>query len=147
VDACSVPWHARSTTSTRARSWGAPQALPPLSSAIRNYFERVRALHVYGVLEYEFFSAPCDLTLLAIEAALRVRFVEHYSRRIPVVARASKVPLARGAISIVTTRGASRGCSRGHGGKGCCRAGARALLIKHSQEEKVALQFGRRGSQ
>jgi len=42
------------------------------------------------VLEYEFFSAACDLTLFTIEAALRVRFVEHYSRRIPVVARASK---------------------------------------------------------
>ena len=58
---------------------------------IRNYFERIRKLHLHGVLEYMFFSAAHELRLLAIEAALRVRFVEHYSGRIPVIAKGRKV--------------------------------------------------------
>ena len=129
------------------------------------------------MLEYEFFSAACDLTLFAIEAALRVRFVQHYSRRIPVVARASKVPLARSA-----TRGAratlladsfeevwrmARYWELGPSPSGETMRlpsaleglltwarregmlpGRRTRFVDwHSQEKKVALQFGRRGSQ
>jgi hypothetical protein len=54
---------------------------------IRDYWERVRLLHQHGVLEYEFFSAAADLALLALEGALRRRFVDFYDGRIPVVRR------------------------------------------------------------
>lgn len=54
---------------------------------IRDYWERVRLLHQHGVLEYEFFSAAADVALLALEGALRRRFVDFYDGRIPVVSR------------------------------------------------------------
>jgi hypothetical protein len=54
---------------------------------IRDYWERVRLLHQHGVLEYEFFSAAADLALLALEGALRRRFVDFYDGRIPVIRR------------------------------------------------------------
>ena len=54
---------------------------------IRSYWERVLLLHRHGVLEYEFFSAAADLSLLALEGALRRRFVDFYSGRVPVVGR------------------------------------------------------------
>jgi hypothetical protein len=59
------------------------------------------------VLEYEFFSAAHDLRLLAIEAALRVRFVEHYSGRIPIIAKGRKVSNAPAVTPAVTTKGAA----------------------------------------
>jgi hypothetical protein len=43
------------------------------------------------VLEYEFFSAASDLSLLVIEGALRVRFLEFYEGRVPVVGRRKKL--------------------------------------------------------
>src|SRR5439155_12046374 len=52
---------------------------------VRDNFERARKLHLYGVLEYEFFTAAANYSLLALEGALRVRFVSHYSGGIPVV--------------------------------------------------------------
>jgi hypothetical protein len=73
---------------------------------IRDYFERIRNLHLYGVLEYGFFSAAGDLRLFAIEAALRVRFVGYYSGHIPAVARGKKVAGAADGLAAVTTRGA-----------------------------------------
>lgn len=54
---------------------------------LRDYWERVRLLHQHGVLEYEFFSAAADLALLALEGALRRRFVDFYAGRVPVVRR------------------------------------------------------------
>jgi hypothetical protein len=51
---------------------------------IRENFERARKLHIYGVLEYEFFTAAPEYALLVLEAALRVRFVSYYDHRIPV---------------------------------------------------------------
>jgi hypothetical protein len=56
-------------------------------AGIRDYWDRVRLLHQHGVLEYEFFSAAADLALLALEGALRRRFVDFYDGRIPVVRR------------------------------------------------------------
>ena len=54
---------------------------------VRNYWERVLLLHQYGVLEYEFFSAAAELALLALEGALRRRFVDFSSGRVPFVGR------------------------------------------------------------
>jgi hypothetical protein len=54
---------------------------------LRDYWERVRLLHQHGVLEYEFFSAAADLALLALEGALRRRFVDFYAGRMPVIGK------------------------------------------------------------
>lgn len=51
---------------------------------IRENFERARRLHLYGVLEYEFFTAAPEYALLVLEAALRVRFISYYDHQIPV---------------------------------------------------------------
>jgi hypothetical protein len=51
---------------------------------VRENFERARKLHLYGVLEYEFFTAAPEYALLVLEAALRVRFVSYYDHEIPV---------------------------------------------------------------
>ncbi len=52
---------------------------------VRNNFERARKLHLYGVLEYEFFTAAGDYALLVLEGALRVRFLAFYSDGVPLV--------------------------------------------------------------
>lgn len=51
---------------------------------VRDNFERARKLHLYGVLEYEFFTAAADYALLVLEGALRVRFLSYYSGGTPV---------------------------------------------------------------
>jgi hypothetical protein len=51
---------------------------------VRENFERARKLHLYGVLEYEFFTAAPEYALLVLEAALRVRFISYYDHEIPV---------------------------------------------------------------
>jgi hypothetical protein len=68
---------------------------------IRAYWERVRLLHQHGVLEYEFFSGAADLALLALEGALRRRFVDFYEGRIPVVSRRRPT---RGAEAVLLAR-------------------------------------------
>lgn len=52
---------------------------------VRDNFERARKLHLYGVLEYEFFTAASDYALLVLEGALRVRFLAYYTDGIPVL--------------------------------------------------------------
>jgi hypothetical protein len=52
---------------------------------VRENFERARKLHLYGVLEYEFFTAASDYALLVLEGALRVRFLTYYDDGIPVL--------------------------------------------------------------
>jgi len=90
-------------TTLRFSPWGFGGRLEPSSSArflsesltyaalvdavpeeLRLNFERVRKLFLYGLLEYEFFSAAYDLAHLALEGALRHRFATYYEGRIPV---------------------------------------------------------------
>jgi hypothetical protein len=52
---------------------------------VRNNFERARKLHLYGVLEYDFFTAAGDYAVLVLEGALRSRFLVFYSDGIPLV--------------------------------------------------------------
>ena len=52
--------------------------------AVRENFERARKLHLYGILEYEFFTAASDYAPLVLEGALRLRFLSHYENQIPV---------------------------------------------------------------
>jgi hypothetical protein len=54
------------------------ELVPAVAEGTRNTFERIRSLHAYGVLSYEFFTAADDLTHLVIEQALRDRFMEFH---------------------------------------------------------------------
>jgi hypothetical protein len=90
-------------TTLRFSSWGFGGRLEPSSSArllseslthaalvdavpedIRRNFERARRLFLYGLLEYDFFSAAYDLGHLALEGALRHRFVTYYDGQVPI---------------------------------------------------------------
>ena len=46
-------------------------------------FDRLRLLHSYGVLSYDMFTAADDLAHLAIEQALRDRFIEFHDGTVP----------------------------------------------------------------
>jgi hypothetical protein len=54
---------------------------------VRNNFGRVRKLHLYGVLEYDFFTVADQQALLVLEGALRLRFLSYYDGGIPVETR------------------------------------------------------------
>lgn len=90
-------------TTLRFSPWGFGGRLEPPSSArflsesltyaalvdavpedVRLNFERVRKLFLYGLLEYDFFSAAHDLGHLALEGALRHRFVTYYDGEVPI---------------------------------------------------------------
>ena len=60
---------------------------PQVPDEVREFFERVRELHVYGYFAYGFFSVAFAQAHLAVELALKVRFVAHYGGRIPLVER------------------------------------------------------------
>lgn len=50
---------------------------------VRNYFDQLRTLYAYGVLCYDFFTIAHDQTQLALEFALRARFIEFYGGTVP----------------------------------------------------------------
>ncbi len=52
---------------------------------LHKYLNRLRKMHIYGLLEYEFFTAAGDLVYLFLEAAFRVRFITYYVKKIPVL--------------------------------------------------------------
>jgi len=58
-----------------------------VSEDVRDNFARVRKLHLYGVLEYDFFTVAAEYALLVLEAALRLRLITYYANQIPVVTR------------------------------------------------------------
>jgi len=58
---------------------------PDVPEWTRRSFERLRTLHTYGVLCYETYTAAHDLAWLALEQALRDRFVAYYSGTVPLV--------------------------------------------------------------
>jgi len=68
----------------QARTIASATLADEVPRAIQENFERARKLHLYGVLEYEFFTAAADYALLVLEAALRARFLSHYEGRVPV---------------------------------------------------------------
>jgi hypothetical protein len=87
----------------RFSPWGLGGRLEPASSArflgesltyatlvdavpedVRLNFERARKLFLYGLLDYDLFSAAYDLGHLALEGALRHRFVTYYEGSIPI---------------------------------------------------------------
>src|SRR4051794_28304857 len=52
---------------------------------VRDTFDRIRALHTYGVLSYDLFTAAHDLAQLVLEQTLRTRFMEHCAGAVPLV--------------------------------------------------------------
>ena len=52
---------------------------------VRSNVARVRKLHLYGLLDYDFFTVAIDQAHLVLEGALRNRFVSFYGGRVPVV--------------------------------------------------------------
>lgn len=60
---------------------------PDVPDAVREFFERVRELHVCGYFAYGFFSVAFAQAHLAVELALKVCFVSHHQGRIPLVER------------------------------------------------------------
>lgn len=52
---------------------------------LRQNWDRLRKVHLYGVLEYELFSAAHDTAYLLLDGAMRVRFVTFYDGVIPVI--------------------------------------------------------------
>lgn len=94
---------------------------------IAENFGRARALHRYGVLEYEFFSVASDQALLVLESALRVRFLSYYQDGIPVTREGVEDVLrATGFEDVRGARGTFK--LRGREGTALLPVGARALL-------------------
>jgi hypothetical protein len=105
---------------------------------VRNNFERARKLHLYGVLEYEFFTAAGDYALLVLEGALRARFLAFYSDGIPLVRREAEELLR--ARTFEDVRAAARGAKlRGaDGSTHRLPLGADALLSWARREQLLA---------
>lgn len=91
-------------TTSRFSAWGLGGRLEPAESAaflsgllshatlvdavpedVRLNFERVHKVFLYGLLDYDLFTAAYFLGHLALEGALRARFISYYDGAIPVV--------------------------------------------------------------
>jgi hypothetical protein len=81
--------------------------LDDVPSQVRENFERARKLHLYGVLEYEFFTAASDYALLVLEAGLRHRFISHYDYEVPVFNKSTEGTFAAPSFDDVRE---ARGC-------------------------------------
>lgn len=100
---------------------------------IRENFERARRLHMYGVLQYEFFTVASEYSLLVLESALRVRFLSYYEKGIPVVRNGEEETLHAGSFDVV--RSAARSSRlRGREEVHPLPVGARGLLAWARQE-------------
>lgn len=55
-----------------------PELAPDVPQRVRDCFDRLRMTHSYGVLRYDFFTIAHDQAQLALEFALRERFVEFH---------------------------------------------------------------------
>lgn len=91
-------------TTLRFSPWGLGGRLDPADSAaylaelmnharlvdavpedIRLSFERVRTTFMYGLLDYDLFTAAYSLGHLVLEGALRNRFITYYDNAVPIV--------------------------------------------------------------
>jgi hypothetical protein len=59
------------------------ELVPAVPELVRNGFEQLRTLYAYGVLCYDFFTVAYDQAQLALEFALRERFVEFFGGIVP----------------------------------------------------------------
>lgn len=55
-----------------------PELVAEIPQPVRDCFERLRTIYAYGVLCYDFFTVAYDQAQLALEYALRERFMEFY---------------------------------------------------------------------
>jgi hypothetical protein len=69
------------------RSIASADLISAVPEGTRSSFERLRTLHVYGVLCYDNFTVVEDLTRIVLEQALRERFITFYGEVIPLVRR------------------------------------------------------------
>src|SRR2546425_4288084 len=67
------------------RSIAPADLIPAVADGTRASFERLRALHSYGVLCYDLFTVVDDLRWVVLEQALRERFIAFYTGAIPIV--------------------------------------------------------------
>jgi hypothetical protein len=51
---------------------------------VRENFDRLRKVYLYGLLEYELFTVAEDFAYLVLEGAFRMRFLTYYDFKIPV---------------------------------------------------------------
>src|ERR1700722_7180819 len=51
--------------------------------AVRDNFDRLRKVYLYGVLEYELFTVAEDFAYLVLEGAFRMRFLTYYDFKVP----------------------------------------------------------------
>lgn len=72
-------------------------------------FDRVRQLFRYGLFRYDFFTLVDQLSWIAAESALGVRFVEHYLGSIPLVNGGEAAALLVGRYGTVSEALARRG--------------------------------------
>lgn len=100
---------------------------------IRENFERARQLHIYGILQYEFFTVSSDYSLLVLESALRVRFLSYYEKGVPVVCKGKEETLQARSFDVVR-RAARSSRLRGREEVSPLPVGARALLAWARQE-------------
>lgn len=96
-------------TTLRFSPWGLGGKLAPADSAaylaelmshaqladavpedVRLSFERVRTAFMYGLLDYDLFSAAYSLGHLVLEGALRTRFITYYENAVPVLRDGAK---------------------------------------------------------
>lgn len=67
---------------------------PAVPDTVREYFELSRKLHTYGYFAYELFTEASFRAYFAVELALKVRFLEAYQSRPPLVDRATGTVVA-----------------------------------------------------
>lgn len=69
------------------RSIAVANLVSAVPEGTRNSFERLRAMHAYGVLCYDLFTVVADQTWIVLEQALHERFIEFYGGMIPLVSK------------------------------------------------------------
>jgi hypothetical protein len=57
----------------------------PVPRTVRDSFDRVRQVHIYGLFAYELFTAAGDLAVLLLQQAFAERFMSYYENAIPLV--------------------------------------------------------------
>jgi hypothetical protein len=58
--------------------------VPEVPEDVRDNFDRLRKVYLYGLLEYELFTVADDFAYLVLEGAFRMRFLTYYDFKVPV---------------------------------------------------------------
>jgi hypothetical protein len=82
------------TARFQAATIASAQLVDDVPEGLRNSFDRVRKVHLYGVLDYDLFTIANHHVLLVMEGALRIRFLSYYESGMPVDKRGTPGVLA-----------------------------------------------------